>query len=361
MARYAHTNVVARDWRRLAEFYEAVFGCVPVPPERDLDGEWLARGTGIEGAALKGVHLRFPGSSATLEVFEYADAIDRPAARPHERGWGHVAFAVEDVAASLAEVLSHGGERLGEIVSREIPGAGTVTFVYARDPEGNVIELQRWERHEVSVEEGYARWADTYDEVDNPTRDADAAVVRRWIDEPLANLDVLELGCGTGKNTRALAAARSVVAFDLSEPMLARAAQAAPFARFVRHDLSEVPWPLQPGAFDRGLMNLVLEHVRDVAPVVAQLARVLRPGGRALLVELHPYRQLDGRQARFVDPRSGETLKVAAHPHSVSELIAAARGAGFVVEAVGEHGDDGAAVPAGSLPRLLSLELVRPG
>ena len=34
-ARYAHTNLIARDWRRLSDFYVRVFGCVPVPPERD--------------------------------------------------------------------------------------------------------------------------------------------------------------------------------------------------------------------------------------------------------------------------------------------------------------------------------------
>jgi len=358
--RYAHTNVVARDWRRLAAFYESALGCVPMPPERDLDGDWLARGTGVEGAALKGVHLRLPGASATLEVFEYADAVDRPAAMPNERGWGHLAFAVEDVAATLEDVLAHGGARLGEIVSREVAGAGTVTFVYARDPEGNVIELQRWDLAEVSVREGYARWAARYDQDDNPTRDADAAVVRAWLDDALAELDVLELGCGTGKNTAALAAARSVVALDLSEPMLVRAAERAPFARFVQHDLTEVPWPLQPGEFDRALANLVLEHIADVRPVIAQLARVLRPGGRALLVELHPYRQLDGRQARFVDERTGAQVRVAAHAHSVSELTGAVRAAGLEVARIGAHGDDGAAAPPGAVPRLLSLELRRP-
>ncbi|MCA9610129.1 MAG: VOC family protein [Myxococcales bacterium] len=141
---YVHTNVVARDWRRLARFYEAVFGCSPVPPARDLSGEWLARGTGVPGAHLRGVHLRLPGSTATLEIFEYSDAPDRPPPPAHERGWGHIAFAVSDVEEALALVLEHGGARLGELVEREVPGAGTVCFVYARDPEGNVIELQRW-------------------------------------------------------------------------------------------------------------------------------------------------------------------------------------------------------------------------
>jgi predicted enzyme related to lactoylglutathione lyase len=57
-ARFVHVNVIARDWRRLAAFYTDVFGCVPVPPERHLGGDWLSRATGLPGAALSGVHLR---------------------------------------------------------------------------------------------------------------------------------------------------------------------------------------------------------------------------------------------------------------------------------------------------------------
>jgi len=53
-ARYVHTNLIARDWRALASFYESVLGCVPVPPERDFKGRDIERGTGVPGAALQG-------------------------------------------------------------------------------------------------------------------------------------------------------------------------------------------------------------------------------------------------------------------------------------------------------------------
>ncbi len=42
-AKYIHTNLVAKDWRRLADFYQTVFGCVPVPPERDFEGKELEK------------------------------------------------------------------------------------------------------------------------------------------------------------------------------------------------------------------------------------------------------------------------------------------------------------------------------
>ena len=50
-ARYGHTNLIARDWRPLASFYESVFGCRPIPPERDLSGDAVERGSQVPGAA----------------------------------------------------------------------------------------------------------------------------------------------------------------------------------------------------------------------------------------------------------------------------------------------------------------------
>ena len=73
-ARYVHTNLIAQDWRRLAAFYEQVFGCRPVPPERNLSGQWLEQSTGIRGSEIQGVHLRLPGHGErgpTLEIFQY--------------------------------------------------------------------------------------------------------------------------------------------------------------------------------------------------------------------------------------------------------------------------------------------------
>ena len=76
-ARYVHTNVVAHDWQALASFYQRVFGCSVVPPERHFSGAALEAGTAVAGARIDGVHLRLPGHGAagpTLEVFSYARA-----------------------------------------------------------------------------------------------------------------------------------------------------------------------------------------------------------------------------------------------------------------------------------------------
>jgi predicted enzyme related to lactoylglutathione lyase len=145
MMKYKHTNIIAKDWRALARFYEEVFGCVRVPPERHMSGEWLSQGTGVAGAQIDGVHLRLPGggeAGPTLEIFQYARNEAGPAPAANREGFSHIAFEVDDVAACLQTVITHGGRAVGAVVSRTVEGVGRLTFVYAADPEGNILELQ---------------------------------------------------------------------------------------------------------------------------------------------------------------------------------------------------------------------------
>ena len=205
----------------------------------------------------------------------------------------------------------------------------------------------------------YDRWAATYDVDRNATRDLDAEVVRR---APLsfAGRDVLELGCGTGKNTEWLAErARSVVALDFSEPMLRRARErvGAVHVRFLQHDVRE-PWPVPDASVDVVVGNLVLEHVEDLAPVYAEAARVLRQGGQLFVCELHPYRQWRGGQAQFTDPATGERVRVTAHVHTIAEYVNGGFTTGLVLRHLGEWLEAGA--PLDAPPRLLSLVFEQP-
>ena len=146
-ARYAHTNVVAHDWRRLARFYEEVFGCVFLPPERSAHGAWADEVTGIPDVHVRGGHMRLPGwgdAGPTLEIFEYDKPSDGPAPAINRPGLAHLAFQVEDVSAAREAVHRAGGRDYGKVVTTRIAGAGTITLVYVTDPEGNVIELQHW-------------------------------------------------------------------------------------------------------------------------------------------------------------------------------------------------------------------------
>jgi catechol 2,3-dioxygenase-like lactoylglutathione lyase family enzyme len=144
---FKHVNLVAKDWRSLAAFYADVFGCEVVPPERDLFGPELEAATGIRGARIRGAHLRLPGfddGGPTLEVFQYDETAPVAVANLYAPGLAHLAFEVEDVAGMRDEVIRHGGSGLGEKAEVAIPGGRRVTFVYVRDPEGNIIELQSW-------------------------------------------------------------------------------------------------------------------------------------------------------------------------------------------------------------------------
>jgi catechol 2,3-dioxygenase-like lactoylglutathione lyase family enzyme len=149
MTKYAHTNIVCRDWRALSRFYIEVFDCQPVPPARDLAGDWLARATGLERPHLTGQHLRLPGfgeHGPTLEIFQYDEMLERPEPPAANRmGLGHLAFEVEQVEETLQALLAHGGHELGQVVKQEIAGVGVITFTYATDPEGNILEIQSWE------------------------------------------------------------------------------------------------------------------------------------------------------------------------------------------------------------------------
>ena len=145
--KYKYTNIVSRNWQALAGFYETVFGCVRVPPERHLSGAWLEKGTGVPGARFSGVHLRLPGhgeNGPTLEIYQYGKNEPKPPPAANREGFAHIAFEVEDVEQATAKVLQHGGSRVGEIVSSPVEEVGLLTFVYLADPEGNMIELQAW-------------------------------------------------------------------------------------------------------------------------------------------------------------------------------------------------------------------------
>ena len=144
-ARYGHTNLIAKDWRALARFYEEQFGCTPVPPERDFKGRDLERGTGIPGAELRGVHLRLPGHGARR-----ADARNLQLQRPGGqavRGSQPAGVRTHRVRGRRRGGCTRGGTcrrrtargRSGHAHER---GRGKLTWVYVTDPEGNILELQ---------------------------------------------------------------------------------------------------------------------------------------------------------------------------------------------------------------------------
>lgn len=207
----------------------------------------------------------------------------------------------------------------------------------------------------MTISDSYNQWARTYDVDRNLTRDLDFCVTRKLIGTDRVAV-VIEAGCGTGKNTAHFSAmADTVFALDFSEGMLdlAKRHVSAPNVRFELANLT-MDWPVPLHVADLVSFNLVLEHVADLTAVLGRAAKSLMPGGRVLISELHPCKQLQGSQARFVD-EGGDTIRIPAFTHHVSEYFTAARACGLIVERVDEwwHDDDD---PAGA-PRLVTLFL----
>jgi len=147
--RYAHTNITSKNWKKLSDFYINVFACSVKPPVRKLSGDWLDQATGLSKAKLEGVHLLLPGhgdNGPTLEIFSYKDMHESEPAMANSKGFTHIAFEVDDVDQILKNALKNGGKLLGKVTEKKVEGVGFLKFLYFRDPEGNIVEIQSWKK-----------------------------------------------------------------------------------------------------------------------------------------------------------------------------------------------------------------------
>ncbi len=203
----------------------------------------------------------------------------------------------------------------------------------------------------MTIQDAYDRWSITYDSDRNRTRDLDGEVTRKVLGK-MRFERILEIGCGTGKNTAFLSGiSTSVLALDFSEKMLKKAKQKkfAGEVTFARADITQ-PWQIAQNMFDLISCNLVLEHIEDLTFIFSEAARVLKAPGYFFISELHPFRQYQGTQANFKNTQ--ETVVIPAFVHHISEFLGAAIHAGFTLIDLQEwwHEED-----AGKPPRLLTL------
>jgi len=185
------------------------------------------------------------------------------------------------------------------------------------------------ERH-VQVREGYDLWSSCYDTYGNPLIALEEPETRRFLGD-VGGLEVLDLACGTGRHALHLSKEGArVTGVDFSRGMLQRAetAHGGRSVRWVEHDLHE-PLPFDDDAFDAAVHALALDHLKGPTALLRELARVLRPGGRAAVTIMHPAMFLKGTQARFVDERNDELVVIENHRYSASELVMAIRESGL--------------------------------
>lgn len=203
----------------------------------------------------------------------------------------------------------------------------------------------------MNIQNAYNEWSETYDSDENLTRDLDQQVTRDLLGD-LHVTSLLEIGCGTGKNTVFLAhIARQVISVDFSQGMIEKAKEKvkADNVRFSMMDITQ-PWKFEDQSFDLIVCNLVLEHIQDLSFVFAEAARTLRPNGRFFVNELHPFKQYDGKKARFF--RNEQKIEVDAFIHQLSDFYHAAVSNGLTLVNLNEywHPED-----QNQLPRIISL------
>ena len=200
----------------------------------------------------------------------------------------------------------------------------------------------------------YNAWAYQYDNNINPTRDLDKIVTKK----SLSNIDffkVLELGCGSGKNTEWLISkADRLVGLDFSKNMLALARKKITSEKvtFINADINK-KWPVNNNSFDLATINLTLEHIEILDHIFNSLFMKLTQGGKCFVCELHPKKQLAGSKAQFEE--NGTEIVLDVFQHSEQDYIQSAEKAGFNVLVKDDWYDN-----QKDVPRLISLLFEKP-
>lgn len=141
--RLTHINLVARDAEALAEFYVNIMKCDVLRGPMTLSGEKVSRGNGLSNSKIRTIWLKFPElEHPFLEIHEHTVTHHRDQPRVNEPGFGHLAFQIEDIGDTLSSIIQAGGTQIGKITDFGTPERPYL-IAYARDPEGNVLELEQ--------------------------------------------------------------------------------------------------------------------------------------------------------------------------------------------------------------------------
>jgi SAM-dependent methyltransferase len=186
------------------------------------------------------------------------------------------------------------------------------------------------------VDAGYTLWAPRYDTMDNAVIEAETPIVADLLRGVPAGV-ALDAACGTGRHAAMLAELGwKVVGVDATEAMLELARPKVPGAEFRRGRLEALP--VEDASIDLVICALALTHIEDLRPAFAEFARVLRPGGRLVTTDLHPFVTETGLMAGFpVEDRvPGGSVPRELHfvpnlTHHASEYVDAILDAGLVL------------------------------
>jgi len=234
---------------------------------------------------------------------------------------GHYFLAVEGLAMLRDFLADPAGlqPRADEVAS--------VVAAMERFPQSLAIPVVRYD-----VEAGYTRWAPRYDGP-NPAIETEEPVFEELIGRLGRPGTALDAACGTGRHSALLTEAGwHVTGIDSTPAMLDLARQKVPGATFRPGRLDAIP--LDDASVDLVVCGLALTHVEALAPVLAEFARVLRPGGHVVTTDMHPVVCATGGMAVF--PSGEEGMEIHYVPnllHEVGEYVTALVDAGLNIEA----------------------------
>jgi ArsR family transcriptional regulator len=207
-------------------------------------------------------------------------------------GEGWVASRAEGTSRQyrIAQPLDSSARRLWQVVREQISGSEAA----ARDTERlRTVLAERRLKSQEFFSSAAGQWDALRSELFG--KRADLAALLGLVDEEWT---IGDLGCGTGQMTEALAPfVNRVVAVDASRAMLSAARKRLAKAPNVdlRHGELEA-LPIEDGELDAAVLFLVLHYVVDPAAVLAEVRRVLAPGGRLLVVDMMPHEREEYRQ-----------------------------------------------------------------
>jgi ubiquinone/menaquinone biosynthesis C-methylase UbiE len=194
------------------------------------------------------------------------------------------------------------------------------------------------------VQEGYDRWAPHYDDYDNAVIALEQPITTALLGQ-VSGLRVVDVGCGTGRHALRMAAqAAHVTGVDFSTGMLGRLrakleqsdSAAASRLELIEHDIA-TGLPLADQSFDLALVCLVLEHLPNLDEMLAELARVVVPGGRVVIADFHPEMFRRGLHARFRPGPEAEKLQIHGIDHTISHYVMASVRAGLEIVEMAEY------------------------
>ncbi len=180
----------------------------------------------------------------------------------------------------------------------------------------------------LSSQEAYALWAASYPaQAHNAFMQLEQTTMEHLMPD-LTGRSVLDLACGTGRygSLAQTKGAASIIGLDNSLPMLqAGTLPQAALATFTA-------LPIASHAVDVILCGLAVGHLPRLEPIFSEIGRVLKPGGQALISDLHPFQALTGAQRTFT--AQGKSFAVEHYPHLYADYQRSATNAGLLIEAL---------------------------